>query len=107
MTIVLCGTLEYLTSYFMEKIFKARWWDYSKRKFNLNGRVCLGTLVPFGIFGMLLMYVTSYIYHRQYCFRRSNWIYKKDRKEIYSGSRQYRRNDGKGKSCVRNKITIA
>ena len=59
MTIVLCGTLEYLTSYFMEKIFKARWWDYSKRKFNLNGRVCLGTLVPFGIFGMLLMYVTN------------------------------------------------
>lgn len=57
--IVLCGTLEYLTSYFMEKIFKARWWDYSKRKFNLNGRVCLGTLVPFGIFGMLLMYVTN------------------------------------------------
>lgn len=130
MTIVLCGTLEYLTSYFMEKIFKARWWDYSKRKFNLNGRVCLGTLVPFGIFGMLLMYVTNpfflgkiqqlpqmwldilfwaflVIYHRQYCFRRSNWIYKKDRKEIYSGSRQYRRNDGKGKSCVRNKITIA
>ena len=43
----------------MEKIFKARWWDYSKRKFNLNGRVCLGTLVPFGIFGMLLMYVTN------------------------------------------------
>ena len=59
MTIVLCGTLEYLTSYFMEKIFKARWWDYSKRKFNLNGRVCLGTLVPFGILGMLLMYVTN------------------------------------------------
>lgn len=59
MTIVLCETLEYLTSYFMEKIFKARGWDYSKRKFNLNGRVCLGTLVPFGIFGMLLMYVTN------------------------------------------------
>ena len=59
MTIVLCGTLEYLTSYFMEKIFKARWWDYSKRKFNLNGRVCLGTLLPFGIFGMILMYIAN------------------------------------------------
>ena len=59
MTIVVCGTLEYLTSYFMEKIFKARWWDYSKRKFNINGRICLGTLVPFGLFGMLLMYVAN------------------------------------------------
>ena len=23
----------------MEKLFKARWWDYSNRKFNLNGRL--------------------------------------------------------------------
>ncbi|MGN1327736.1 MAG: hypothetical protein ACI4VQ_06670 [Clostridia bacterium] len=59
MAIVLCGTLEYLTSYFMEKIFKARWWDYSKRKFNLNGRICLGTIIPFGILGLLITYVTN------------------------------------------------
>ena len=35
----------------MEKIFKARWWDYSTRKFNINGRICLETLIPFGIAG--------------------------------------------------------
>ena len=58
-TIVLCGLLEYFTSYFMEKVFRARWWDYSKRKFNINGRVCLGTLIPFGIFGLIIMYVTN------------------------------------------------
>lgn len=46
---LVCGTLEYLTSYFMEKIFHARWWDYSRRKFNLNGRICLETLIPFGV----------------------------------------------------------
>jgi len=46
---LVCGTLEYLTSYFMEKIFHARWWDYSERKFNLNGRICLETLIPFGV----------------------------------------------------------
>ena len=46
---LVCGTLEYLTSYFMEKIFHARWWDYSQSKFNINGRVCLGTLIPFGV----------------------------------------------------------
>ena len=37
MAIVVCGTLEYLTSLVMEKMFKARWWDYSQRKFNING----------------------------------------------------------------------
>ena len=59
MAIVVCGTLEYLTSYLMEKLFKARWWDYSHRKFNLNGRVCLGTIVPFGLLGLFIMYVSN------------------------------------------------
>ena len=59
MAIVVCGTLEYLTSYFMEKIFKARWWDYSQRKFNLNGRICLGTIIPFGLLGLFIMYVSN------------------------------------------------
>ena len=59
MAILVCGILEYATSYFMEKIFKARWWDYSKNKFNINGRVCLETIIPFGLLGLLIMYVTN------------------------------------------------
>lgn len=59
MAIVVCGVLEYLTSYFMEKIFHARWWDYSQRKFNINGRVCLDTIIPFGLLGMFIMYVSN------------------------------------------------
>ena len=59
MAIVVCGTLEYLTSYFMEKIYKARWWDYSTKKFNINGRVCLETVIPFGILGLLIMYILN------------------------------------------------
>lgn len=57
MSVLICGILEYVTSYIMEKLFKARWWDYSKRKFNLNGRICLGTIIPFGILGLLIMYI--------------------------------------------------
>lgn len=57
MAILICGILEYLTSYFMEKLFKARWWDYTKNKFNINGRVCLETIIPFGLLGLLIMYV--------------------------------------------------
>lgn len=59
MTVLTCSILEYATSWIMEKVFKARWWDYSKRKFNIDGRVCLGTMVPFGIFGMILTYITN------------------------------------------------
>ncbi|MGN1310214.1 MAG: putative ABC transporter permease [Clostridia bacterium] len=59
MAIVICGVLEYITSYLMEKIFKARWWDYSQKKFNINGRVCLDTLIPFGLLGLFIMYVSN------------------------------------------------
>ena len=59
MAVIICGTLEYFTSYFMEKIFKARWWDYSAKKYNINGRICLETVVPFGILGCLVMYVLN------------------------------------------------
>ena len=59
MAILLCGTLEYLTSYLMEKIYHARWWDYSQRKFNINGRVCLDTIIPFGLLGMFIMYISN------------------------------------------------
>ncbi len=50
-------TLEYLTSYIMEKLFHARWWDYSEMKFNLNGRICLLGAVTFGTFAILLVYL--------------------------------------------------
>lgn len=55
MSIIICGSLEYFVSYVLEKIFKARWWDYSEKKFNLNGRICVNTLIPFGILGVLLI----------------------------------------------------
>ena len=52
----LCGILEYFTSYIMEKIFKARWWDYSKMRFNINGRICLETLILFGFAGIIILH---------------------------------------------------
>ena len=57
--ILICSLLEYFTSYFMEKLFKARWWDYSNRKFNLNGRICLETMVPFGLIACFVIYVLN------------------------------------------------
>lgn len=64
MTIALCTVLEYMTSYIMEKLFHARWWDYSQKKFNLNGRVCLETMLPFGVIGTIAIYLVNPILKR-------------------------------------------
>lgn len=52
---VLCGILEYLTSYILEKYFHARWWDYTERPMNLHGRVWIGNLILFGIGGVFIL----------------------------------------------------
>ncbi len=57
--IVICAVLEYSTSYVMEKLFHARWWDYSNEKYNINGRICLETIIPFGLLGLLLIYIVN------------------------------------------------
>ena len=57
LSMVICLVLEYFTSYFMEVIFNARWWDYSNKKYNINGRICLEYGVLFGIGGCLIMYI--------------------------------------------------
>jgi uncharacterized membrane protein len=59
MSIIVCSILEYSTSYIMEKLFKARWWDYSEYKLNLNGRICAATMIPFGILGVLVVYFAN------------------------------------------------
>ena len=59
LAVVICSILEYCTSYVMEKIFKIRWWDYSNNKFNINGRICLETIIPFGVIACLLVYVIN------------------------------------------------
>lgn len=59
MAVAVCSILEYTTSYLMEKLFKARWWDYSNNKFNINGRICLETMIPFGIGGCIILYIAN------------------------------------------------
>lgn len=52
---VLTCSLEYMTSFLMEVLFHARWWDYSQRKFNINGRICLEGALIFGAFSTVLV----------------------------------------------------
>jgi uncharacterized membrane protein len=52
---LLCGFLEYMTSYVLEIRFHARWWDYSSKPMNLHGRVWIGNLVLFGLGGVVIV----------------------------------------------------
>ena len=54
---VICSGVEYLTSYILEKIFKARWWDYTDKRFNIEGRICLQNSFLFGLGGVGLIYI--------------------------------------------------
>ena len=47
--------LEYVTGAAMEALFKIRYWDYSKQKFNLNGHICLSSSIAWGFFSILLV----------------------------------------------------
>ena len=49
--------LEYLTAVLMEAVFHTSWWDYSKNKFNFQGRICLGASLGWGVFTVVLFYV--------------------------------------------------
>jgi uncharacterized membrane protein len=59
LAILIASILEYFTSYIMEKLFKARWWDYSDTKYNIDGRVCADTMIPFGLIACFVMYILN------------------------------------------------
>lgn len=48
--------LEYTTSWVLEKLFHAVWWDYSNLPLNVHGRISLFTSLGFGLAGLLIVY---------------------------------------------------
>lgn len=59
LSVVICSLVEYIGSFLLEKIFKTSWWDYSSQRFNINGRICLETMIPFGLGCLLIMYIVN------------------------------------------------
>ena len=47
--------LEYVTGAVMERLFKVRYWDYSKHRWNLHGYICLSSSIAWGFFSILLV----------------------------------------------------
>ena len=48
--------LEYSTSYVLEKLFHAVWWDYSNMPLNIHGRICLPATTFFGLAGLFIVF---------------------------------------------------
>ena len=57
--ILITSTLEYYTSYIFEKIFNNKWWDYSYRADNINGRICIGNSIYFGLGILAVIYIIN------------------------------------------------
>jgi uncharacterized membrane protein len=53
-SILLTSTLEWVTGFVLEKIFKSKWWDYSDKPFNIGGYVCLSFSIMWG-FGCIFV----------------------------------------------------
>ena len=57
-SVLLTSALEWLTGFVLEKVFHQRWWDYSHRRFNLNGYICL----PFSLaWGAACVFVINFL----------------------------------------------
>ena len=64
LSFVICGVVEYLTSLILEKIFHARWWDYSQKPMNLHGRVWIGNLLLFGLAGIAIIHILNPVLYK-------------------------------------------
>lgn len=47
--------IEFLTGFVLEKIFHAKWWDYTDRKLNIMGYVCLEFSLMWGVACMVVV----------------------------------------------------
>lgn len=73
---LICGLLEYLVGKILLECFNARFWDYNVEILNfgnIEGIICLRSLLFFGISGLLLIYVIVPLVLR---LLKSKWYYK-------------------------------
>ncbi len=62
MGMILTTVVEYFTGWLLETLFNKKWWDYSKHKFNIHGRICIISQFVFGGMAILLIkYIHPYV----------------------------------------------
>lgn len=57
--VAVCAVLEYLSSFILDFMFNASYWDYKTEFLNLNGRICFAGLTAFAIGGMAAIYLVA------------------------------------------------
>lgn len=61
-SIIVLTLWEYVVGVLLEKIFQTKYWDYSTKKFNFQGRICLSNSICWGILGVLFVkYIHPFI----------------------------------------------
>lgn len=61
-SIIVLTIWEYLVGVLLEKMFKTKYWDYSDKKFNFQGRICLENSIYWGILGVVFVkYIHPFI----------------------------------------------
>lgn len=53
--VFVASVVEYVTGYLLEILFHARWWNYSKEKFNVKGYICLKFSIFWGAFAVVFI----------------------------------------------------
>ena len=60
MIVVVCGIIEYVTSWILEVTHDGQsWWNYNGYYLNLGGRICAEGLLVFGAAGLAFLYVLA------------------------------------------------
>lgn len=72
---VFADIVEYVTSVLMERLFHARWWDYSNEFMNLNGRICLKHTIYWAVFSFIYVYGIAPVYEYLISFVPQTWRY--------------------------------
>lgn len=53
-SIVIATAIEFVAGFLLEKIFHERWWDYTDKKLNIGGYICMEFSIIWGLFCFLL-----------------------------------------------------
>ena len=57
LSILVTGTLEYLTGYLLFIRYRRTWWNYNGLLLNINGYVCLRSVLMFSVLSFILIYI--------------------------------------------------
>lgn len=54
-SVIVLTIWEYIVGLLLEKMFHTKYWDYSKNKFNFQGRICLTNSIYWGVLGVVFV----------------------------------------------------